>query len=124
MSWFRLYRPRWLFAICLALTVLLAQGLRVQLHSHDDTSDTTTVHAHVNTTPAPADHDESTAIDVDVSFATTIKLVGALPLLALVATVLGFGFFSLPVNFSLASTVRPHFLDPPYLAPPGRAPPR
>lgn len=124
MSWYRLYRPRWLFTVCLALAVLLAQGLRVQLHSHDAASDVAAVHAHAQTTPAPVDHGHNTTLDVDISFAATIKLLSALPLLALVAAVLGFGIFSLPVKFSLASTARPHFLDPPYLAPPGRAPPR
>lgn len=124
MSWFRLYRPRWFLTVCLALAVLLAQGLRVQLHSHAGASDTPTVHAHVQAVTSPVDHDEHTTIDVDVSFAATLKLLGALPLLALVALALAFAFISLPVTFSLTSAVRTHFLHPPYLAPPGRAPPR
>lgn len=96
----------------------------MHLHSHAGLSDgMATVHAHIESAPAPIDHDENTTADVDISLTATIKLLNALPWLALVAIVLGFGLSATPVRFSQSSTARPHFLSPPYFAPPGRAPP-
>lgn len=123
MSFFRSHRARYFFTACLALAVVLAQGLRVQLHAHEGAA-AATVHAHVKGASAPLDHHKDTTADVDVSFDATIKLVNILPLLALVAIVLGFGLTQSPVKFSRSAIARPRFLDPPYLAPPGHAPPR
>lgn len=124
MLFFRSHRGRYFFAACLALAVVLAQGLRVQLHAHDGVAGIAAVHAHVDGGSTPLDHHDDTTANVDVSFEATLKLINILPLLTLVAVVLGFGFTRPPITFFRSTIVRPRFLDPPYLTPPGHAPPR
>lgn len=120
---FRSYRFRVVLTACLALAVVLMQGLRVQLHAHDGASGAA-VHAHLQGGPAPLDdHNDSTG-DIDVSFDAAIKLANLLPWLALVAVVFGFGLVRLRANGFPPSIARSRLPAPPYLVPPGRGPPR
>lgn len=123
MSFFGSHRGRYFFTACLALAIVLAQGLRVQMHAHDGVAGMAAVHAHVDGGSTPLNHHDDTTANVDVSFDATLKLINILPLLALVAIVLGFELIRSPMTFSRSAIARPCFLDPPYLAPPGHAPP-
>lgn len=117
-------RARYVLTILLALAVVLAQGLRVHLHAHDDVAGISAMHAHIDGGWAPLDPQGDIAANLDVSLDATLKLIHVLPLLALVAAVLGFKFARSRVGFSAPATARYRFLDPPYFAPPGHAPPR
>jgi hypothetical protein len=124
MILFRPQRARLLLAMCLTLVILFTQGLRVQIHTHDDLplASHADVHTHIIDGWKWIDHEDN-AGDIEISKLVLFKLLAFKQLLAITSLVLLF-LVSLPArSFILLPRRMLYLFDPPYLIPPGHAPP-
>jgi hypothetical protein len=129
MRFFRSRRVRVVFAACLALLILFAQGVRVQLHAHadslyDDMFADAAFHAHVDNALNGLDHHDDTTTNVDIFFPALIKLLTFNPLFALVAMTLLLILALRRDSFVPSPVVRRYVPPRPYVFPPNRGPPR
>jgi len=125
MNVFRSHPLRRTLLLWLGVTILLAQGLRVCLHGHDDLSraaDASPVHLE-STLSTLSSHDETDA-DGEIPLAALLKLLSSIPFAALAWAAVFLLIAREPPHFALSRDIRRIPDRPPHLSPPGRAPPR